>query len=119
MGKQEPVKVQQREAHSSALGKTQSPAPVHDEHEQIVRSLAEKYPGDLKREMKNKHCSLVVKMASSVLGCIRTSVTCRLRFVILNCSSALVRPPLVYYAHFWALQYKRLVNILGEHLDRN
>lgn len=39
MGKQEPVKVQQREVHSSALRKTQSPAAVHHENEQIGRSL--------------------------------------------------------------------------------
>lgn len=59
MGKQEPVEVQQKVVHSSALGKAQPPAPVHDENEQIGKSLAENYSGDLKREMKSQHYSLV------------------------------------------------------------
>lgn len=57
----------------------------------------------------------MVKKASSMLGCIRTSVTCR--SVILHCSS--LRPPLVYCTDYWTLQYTRHMNILGQHLDRN
>lgn len=61
---------------------------------------------------KSQHCAFVAKVASIVLGCIRGSVSCRSRELILLLSSALVRPLLVYCAHFWAPHYKRDMNLL-------
>jgi len=50
-------------------------------------------------------------VANSTLGCITQSVTSRRREVILPLCSALVRPHLECWAHFWAPQYRRDMGI--------
>lgn len=70
--------------------------------EHMARSLAEKDPGGLeKNELdKSQNCTLVANKAIGVLGCIGMNIACVFRAVILLCSSALMRPLLVYCAQY-------------------
>nr|XP_047909708.1 uncharacterized protein LOC125180947 [Anser cygnoides]XP_047909709.1 uncharacterized protein LOC125180947 [Anser cygnoides]XP_047909710.1 uncharacterized protein LOC125180947 [Anser cygnoides]XP_047909711.1 uncharacterized protein LOC125180947 [Anser cygnoides] len=76
----------------------------------LESSLAEKDLGvlvDTKLKTSEQH-ALATKRVNGLLGCIRQSVTCRWRKVILSLCSALVRPLL----EFWAPQYKGDLDIL-------
>ena len=52
-------------------------------------------------------CALAVQKANCTLSCIKTSVTSRLRDVILPLCFALVRPHQEYCIQFWGLSTRR------------
>ncbi|KAK4824374.1 hypothetical protein QYF61_014034 [Mycteria americana] len=60
----------------------------------------------------SQQCTLVEKKVNGRLGCIRRSVASRLREVTLPLYSALWRPQMQCWVQFWALPYKRDMDIL-------
>ena len=63
----------------------------------------------------NQQCAFAAQKAKHILGCIKKSVTSKLREVILPLFSELVRPHLKYSIQMWSPQCRRVIHLL-EHV---
>ncbi|GAB0176576.1 hypothetical protein GRJ2_000122800 [Grus japonensis] len=82
--------------------------------EWIESSAEEKDLGVLTDEKLNmsQQCALAGQKANHILGCIKISMTSRLREGILPLYSNLVRPHLEYCMQLWGPQYRRDMELL-------
>ncbi|KAJ7414883.1 hypothetical protein BTVI_39987 [Pitangus sulphuratus] len=80
----------------------------------LESSSAEKDLGVLENNKlsMSQQCVLVAKETNCILRCIRKSIVSRLKEVIPFICSALLRPHLECCVQFWALQYKRDMELL-------
>jgi len=84
--------------------------------EWLESSSEEKDLGVSIDEKFNMSCQCVraAQQANCILGCIRRSVTSRLREVVLPLHSALMRPHLEYCVHFWSPQHEKDIELLEQ-----
>ncbi|GAB0181500.1 hypothetical protein GRJ2_000615300 [Grus japonensis] len=96
---------QRKPKHNYRLGK-----------EWIESSPEEKDLGVMIDEKLNmsRQYALAAQKANHILGCIKRSVTSRLREVILPLYSALMRPHLEYCVELWGPQYKTETDLLEQ-----
>jgi len=117
VGPCEPHEVQQGQVQSPAHGSEQSKEKYRLSQEQIGSSPEEKDFGVLVDQKLNmtQQCALAAQKTNCILGCIQSSVTSRLREVILPLCSALVRPHLESCVQLWSPQHRKYMELLEHH----
>ncbi|PKU42520.1 reverse hypothetical protein [Limosa lapponica baueri] len=82
--------------------------------EWIERSSEEKNLGVLvdEKQITSQQCVLVAQKAKCVLCCVKRSMACRSREVILPLYVVLLRPHLEYCIQLWCPQHKKVMDLL-------